>query len=528
MVLALRHGVAAADPARRRALPARRLVRRRGRAAHRGPSRGRRPDRPRRAGVSSFGISGTNAHVILEEYRPRVAAPASVDGEQATGAAAVEPARRPGLIASDVTIWPVSARSHSALAGQAARLAGTCASTATSPRRRSAGRWPPPGRRSTTAPPWRLGAEELLAGLDALAAGPPGRQPRHRYGHRHRHRTRLRLPRSGRPVGADGRRPGRPDPVFDAKLAECQRALAPYLDVDLVWVLTGDDESWLERVEVVQPVLWAVGIALAAVWREGDADGPPRVLRGPRPAPATTPPPVSTDTRSATGDGARARWHSARLGVEHRIRPAQAGGHPRRLRWPGKTKTGPVPALVTVPVTRLPAGWAGGEGVQPGEQLVGAEARHGGAVVERRAGWWPATSRRPPGEVAVLAHVPRASRAACPARAERDRADTGQRVTSEATRPGRRATAVVSDGLVAVHGRRFGDGGRASSRMTWALVPLMPKEETPARRGRSGRRPGAASVSSATLPRRPVDVRGGLVDVQGPRQDAVRASPSPS
>ncbi|MER7475935.1 acyltransferase domain-containing protein, partial [Micromonospora sp. NPDC000018] len=51
------------------------------------------------------------------------------------------------------------------------------------------------------------------------------------------------------------------------RLAECQAALAPYLDVDLVSVLTGDDESWLERVEVVQPVLWAVGIALAAVWR---------------------------------------------------------------------------------------------------------------------------------------------------------------------------------------------------------------------------------------------------------------------
>ncbi|MEU4383636.1 acyltransferase domain-containing protein, partial [Micromonospora echinofusca] len=56
-------------------------------------------------------------------------------------------------------------------------------------------------------------------------------------------------------------------PVFDARLAECQRALAPFLDVDLVAVLTGEDESWLARVEVVQPVLWAVGMALAAVWQ---------------------------------------------------------------------------------------------------------------------------------------------------------------------------------------------------------------------------------------------------------------------
>ncbi|MEU0157247.1 acyltransferase domain-containing protein, partial [Micromonospora fulviviridis] len=55
--------------------------------------------------------------------------------------------------------------------------------------------------------------------------------------------------------------------VFDARLAECQRAFAPYLDVDLASVLTGDDESWLDRVEVLQPVLFAVGVCLAEVWR---------------------------------------------------------------------------------------------------------------------------------------------------------------------------------------------------------------------------------------------------------------------
>ena len=61
-------------------------------------------DRPRRAGVSSFGISGTNAHVILEQ------APA----ESATATSA---RKRPPVMP-----WVLSAKSASALAEQAARL----------------------------------------------------------------------------------------------------------------------------------------------------------------------------------------------------------------------------------------------------------------------------------------------------------------------------------------------------------------------------------------------------------------------
>ncbi|MEV6341715.1 type I polyketide synthase, partial [Nocardia vinacea] len=64
--------------------------------------------RPRRAGVSSFGISGTNAHVIIEQTPDAEQTPAPVEKT---------------LPAGGVLPWVVSARSDEALADQARRLA---------------------------------------------------------------------------------------------------------------------------------------------------------------------------------------------------------------------------------------------------------------------------------------------------------------------------------------------------------------------------------------------------------------------
>nr|WP_256966345.1 type I polyketide synthase [Streptomyces griseiscabiei] len=60
--------------------------------------------RPRRAGVSSFGISGTNAHLVLEEAPP-------APEPQAT------PEPSPGTV-----LWPLSGRTEQALRAQARRL----------------------------------------------------------------------------------------------------------------------------------------------------------------------------------------------------------------------------------------------------------------------------------------------------------------------------------------------------------------------------------------------------------------------
>nr|BFE69918.1 hypothetical protein GCM10020092_032190 [Actinoplanes digitatis] len=55
------------------------------------------------------------------------------------------------------------------------------------------------------------------------------------------------------------------DPVFAGRLHECAEALAPYTDWSLTEAL--GDSDLLERVDVVQPALWAVMVSLAAVWQ---------------------------------------------------------------------------------------------------------------------------------------------------------------------------------------------------------------------------------------------------------------------
>ena len=106
-------------------------------------------------------------------------------------------------------------------------------------------------------------------------------------------------------------------------------------------------------------------------------------------------------------------------------------------------------------------------------------------------------------------------RAAWAASACAPRADTGQAdgTGGASARLGRR-------GL----GRRGGGAagsGSPCSRITWALVPLMPNEDTPARRGRPGSGHARASASSSTAPAVQSTCGVGVVGVQGGRQHAV-------
>ncbi|GAB3456918.1 hypothetical protein GCM10027570_39080 [Streptomonospora sediminis] len=123
-----------------------------------------RNGRPRRAGVSSFGVSGTNAHVVLEQ-----GAEPPVSAETAEPVESAEPEEPAG--AGPVPL-AVSARDDAGLAAQAAQLGAPGGPVAESPvvdvawslARSRAGL----GRRAVVLGSTR---EELLTGLGAVAGG---------------------------------------------------------------------------------------------------------------------------------------------------------------------------------------------------------------------------------------------------------------------------------------------------------------------------------------------------------------------
>ncbi|WP_455754813.1 type I polyketide synthase, partial [Streptomyces prasinus] len=212
--------------------------------------------RPRRAAVSSFGMSGTNAHTVLEQAPPEpVPAPDVPEPEPGT-----EPESPTGLP------WLLSARTPDALRAQARRLADHLDTRPTLTDRDVA--------HSLAATRSRFEHRAVLLGpghrerLAALADGAPA--PGLVTGTAGRTgRVAFVLP------GQGSQWPGMADRLLEESASfrhtvrTCAQALEEHLDWSVEDTLLGrPGAADLGRVEVVQPVLFAMMVALAGLWRE--------------------------------------------------------------------------------------------------------------------------------------------------------------------------------------------------------------------------------------------------------------------
>ncbi|MFI1018266.1 type I polyketide synthase [Streptomyces sp. NPDC020965] len=221
------------------------------------------PGRPRGAGVSAFGMGGTNAHVILEE------APGGRMEASAVGAPGAAGPRESMGPSSAVLPWVLSARSGPALREQAARLRGLVAADA-SLSAADVGYSLVSTRSSFEHRAVLLGGDraERLVGLDALVAGEDSARVLRGVVEGPVGPVVFVFPGQGSQWDGMGRQLYAESEVFARGIDACAQALAPWVDWSLVDVLTGaESAASLDRVDVVQPVLFAVMVSLARVWR---------------------------------------------------------------------------------------------------------------------------------------------------------------------------------------------------------------------------------------------------------------------
>ncbi|MEV7560914.1 SDR family NAD(P)-dependent oxidoreductase [Streptomyces sp. NPDC089795] len=206
-------------------------------------------ERTRRAGVSSFGLSGTNAHVVLEEP-PAVAPQPVVDG--------VRPL--PVVVSGrdEVALREQAANWASWLDGRAGVPVADVAVTAAR-------------HRSHFESRASVVAEDSAGLVEALRALAEGRSHDAVVTGMARERGKVVFvyPGQGSQWVGMGRELLARNPVFAEAVDACDVALRPFTGWSVREVLAGaeGDHPSFDRVDVVQPALFAMGVGLSAVWR---------------------------------------------------------------------------------------------------------------------------------------------------------------------------------------------------------------------------------------------------------------------
>ncbi|MEU7633549.1 beta-ketoacyl synthase N-terminal-like domain-containing protein [Nocardia sp. NPDC049220] len=208
--------------------------------------------RPRRAGISAFGISGTNAHVILEQ--------APAEDEVADSDNVVDSDDDTAVPAGRTPVVPLifSGATSAALAAQAGRLASLL----------DGGAEPSDVGYTLATSRAELDYRAVVFGADradlaALAAERSGYAVTGRADLRGR--TVFMFPGHGAQWAGMAAELLDSSPVFATAMAECATALSEFVDWSLFEAVA--DESALRRTDIVQPALFAVTVSLARMWQ---------------------------------------------------------------------------------------------------------------------------------------------------------------------------------------------------------------------------------------------------------------------
>ena len=206
----------------------------------------RRGDRPRIAGVSSFGLSGTNAHLVVEE--PPLPSPAE---PSARGAELVVVSAK-----TRTALTTLAGQWHDSVAGRPGVRLEEIARSSTVGRAHFAHR---AAAVATTT-------SELATQLQAIAAAGPGA----RLGDcssGERPAVAFLFTGQGSQYAGMGQQLYKTQPVFRAALDECDALLRGELDAPLLSLMFDTANDRINQTAITQPALFALEYALYRLWR---------------------------------------------------------------------------------------------------------------------------------------------------------------------------------------------------------------------------------------------------------------------